>query len=58
MDFLYSVFEFQHVMSFVFMSVPPFNLTVVNERALFGPSFHYYAVRGSSLNLLIPISLR
>jgi hypothetical protein len=28
-------------MSFVFMSVPLFNLIVVNERALFGSSFNY-----------------
>jgi hypothetical protein len=45
MDFLYNLLKFLHVMSFVFMSVPLFNLIVVNERALFGPSFHYYADR-------------
>jgi len=32
-------------MSFVFMSVPLFNLIVVNERALLGKSFDYYADR-------------
>jgi uncharacterized membrane protein len=32
-------------MSFVFMSVPLFNLIVVNERALFGSTFNYYADR-------------
>lgn len=32
-------------MGFVFMSTPLFNLIVVNERALFGPSFNYYADR-------------
>ena len=32
-------------MSFVFMSVPLFNLIVVNERALLGVSFNYYADR-------------
>jgi hypothetical protein len=45
MDFLYDLLKFLHVMSFVFMSVPLFNLIAVNERALFGPSFHYYADR-------------
>jgi hypothetical protein len=32
-------------MGFVFMSTPLFNLIVVNERALLGPSFNYYADR-------------
>jgi hypothetical protein len=32
-------------MGFVFMSVPLFNLIVVNERALLGISFNYYADR-------------
>ena len=32
-------------MSFVFMSVPLFNLIVVNERAKLGVSFNYYADR-------------
>ena len=37
--------KFLHVMSFVFMSVPLFNLIVVNERYLLGVSFNYYADR-------------
>lgn len=40
---LYDLLKFLHVMSFVFMSVPLFNLIVVNERALLGISFNYYA---------------
>lgn len=45
MNWFYDLLKFLHVMSFVFMSVPLFNLVVVNERALLGPSFHYYADR-------------
>jgi len=45
MENFYDIIKFLHVMSFVFMSVPLFNLIVVNERALFGPSFNYYADR-------------
>jgi len=45
MDVLYDVLTFLHVMSFVFMTVPLFNLIVVNERALLGVSFNYYADR-------------
>ncbi len=45
MDSLYDLLKFLHVLSFVFMSIPLFNLIVVNERALFGPSFHYYVDR-------------
>lgn len=41
MDNLYNLLIFLHVMSFVFMSVPLFNLIVVNERALLGISFNY-----------------
>src|SRR4030042_5093288 len=41
MNVFYNLLKFLHVMSFVFMSVPLFNLIVVNERALFGPSFNY-----------------
>lgn len=37
--------KFLHVIGFVFMSVPLFNLIVVNERALFGPTFTYHADR-------------
>ena len=45
MDVFYNVLKFIHVMGFVFMSTPLFNLIVVNERALFGSSFNYYADR-------------
>ena len=45
MENFYDILKFLHVMSFVFMSVPLFNLIVVNERAIFGPSFNYYADR-------------
>jgi hypothetical protein len=41
----YNVLIFVHVMGFVFMSTPLFNLIVVNERALLGSSFNYYADR-------------
>jgi hypothetical protein len=39
------ILKFLHILSFVFMSVPLFNLIVVNERAQFGPTFSYYADR-------------
>lgn len=45
MDNLYDLLKFFHVLSFVFMSVPLFNLIVVNERALLGISFNYYTDR-------------
>ncbi len=45
MDNLYNLLIFLHVMSFVFMSIPLFNLIVVNERALLGISFNYYVDR-------------
>lgn len=45
MDVFYSVLKFFHVMGFVFMSTPLFNLIVVNERALLGPTFNYNADR-------------
>jgi len=45
MEVFYNVLIFLHVMGFVFMSTPLFNLIVVNERALLGPSFNYYADR-------------
>lgn len=45
METLYDILKFLHVMSFVFMSVPLFNLIVVNERANLGVSFNYYADR-------------
>ncbi len=45
MDILNDLLKFLHVMSFVFMTVPLFNLIIVNERALLGVSFNYYADR-------------
>ena len=45
MEILYDVLLFLHILSFVFMSVPMFNLIVVNERALLGIKFNYYADR-------------
>jgi hypothetical protein len=41
----YQVLKFLHVLGFVFMAIPLFNLIVVNERALLGAPFHYYADR-------------
>jgi len=41
MDAIYNLLKFLHVLGFVFMSTPLFNLIVVNERALFGPIFNY-----------------
>ncbi len=45
MDTVYSVLKFLHVLSFVFMAIPLFNLIVVNERALLGAAFEYRADR-------------
>ncbi|MCF6309406.1 MAG: hypothetical protein L3J19_02865 [Sulfurimonas sp.] len=45
MDNFYDLLKFLHIISFVFMSVPLFNLIVVNERALLGVPFNYYADR-------------
>lgn len=45
MEVFYNVLKFIHVIGFVFMSTPLFNLIVVNERALLGSSFNYYADR-------------
>ncbi len=45
MEIFFNALIFFHVMGFVFMSTPLFNLIVVNERALLGPSFDYYADR-------------
>ena len=45
METVYDLLRFFHVMGFVFMSVPLFNLIVVNERALLGTSFDFYADR-------------
>ena len=41
MENLYDIFRLWHVIGFVFMSIPLFNLIVVNERALMGPSFDF-----------------
>ncbi|MDP6401475.1 MAG: hypothetical protein QF622_08925 [Candidatus Marinimicrobia bacterium] len=41
MDHIYNVAKFSHVISFAFMSIPLFNLIIVNERALMGPSLNY-----------------
>lgn len=41
MEIFYDLLLFFHVMSFVFMTVPLFNLIVVNERALLGIKFDY-----------------
>lgn len=45
MDTLYSALRFLHVLAFVFMAIPLFNLIVVNERALLGVPFEYQADR-------------
>jgi hypothetical protein len=42
---IYDILKFLHVIGFVFMSVPLFNLIIVNERALLGTSFIYHADR-------------
>ena len=65
MENLYQIFKLWHVISFVFMSIPLFNLIVVNERALMGSSFNfgtdllygkYYPARCSSVLYLSTIS--
>lgn len=45
MESVYSALKFLHVIAFVFMSIPLFNLIVVNERLQLGSSFNYYADR-------------
>lgn len=45
MNNFYEVIRVVHVLSFVFMSIPLFNLIVVNERTLMGASFNYYVDR-------------
>lgn len=45
MSDLYEALKFLHVLSFVFMTVPLFNLIVVNERAAMGTSFNYHTDR-------------
>lgn len=41
MDNLYQILKLWHIISFVFMSIPLFNLIVVNERSLMGSSFNF-----------------
>ena len=41
MDETYTILKFLHILSFVFMSIPLFNLIVVNERAVMGAEFVY-----------------
>ena len=41
MESLYDALKFLHILSFVFMSIPLFNLIVVNERAVMGSGFVY-----------------
>ncbi len=41
MGTVYSVLKLLHVLGFVFMAIPLFNLIVVNERALLGVPFEY-----------------
>ena len=38
---MYDILKLLHVIGFAFMSVPLFNLIIVNERALLGPKFIY-----------------
>jgi uncharacterized membrane protein len=45
MNTAYAVLKLLHVFSFVFMSIPLFNLIVVNERAQLGVGFNYFADR-------------
>ncbi|MDH5804971.1 MAG: hypothetical protein OEZ54_07285 [Gemmatimonadota bacterium] len=45
MENVYPLLKFLHVIAFVFMSVPLFNLIVVNERAQLGTPFNFYADR-------------
>jgi len=45
MDNLYDILKFIHIISFVFMATPLFNLIVVNERALMAKGFVYAADR-------------
>ena len=44
-DTYYHIVRFLHILGFVFMSVPLFNLIVVNERAQFGAVFNYHTDR-------------
>ena len=38
---MYDILKLLHVIGFAFMSVPLFNLIIVNERALLGSEFIY-----------------
>jgi hypothetical protein len=40
-DTVYAALRTLHVLAFVFMSIPLFNLIVVNERAQLGSAFNY-----------------
>lgn len=41
METLYQVLKLWHIISFVFMSIPLFNLIVVNERGLMGTKYNF-----------------
>ena len=45
MEGAYPVLRFLHVLGFVFMAIPLFNLIVVNERAMLGVPFQYHTDR-------------
>ncbi len=45
MENAYDIVRFLHILGFVFMSVPLFNLIVVNERAQLGTAFNYHTDR-------------
>ncbi len=45
MDTIYHALQVMHVLGFAFMSIPLFNLIVVNERAQLGGPFNYHADR-------------
>jgi len=42
MEILYDLLKVVHLISFVFMSIPLFNLIVVAERGKFGPDINYH----------------
>ena len=41
MDNLYQIFKLWHIISFMFMSIPLFNLIVVNERSMMSSTFNF-----------------
>ncbi|MBL4658215.1 MAG: hypothetical protein JKX73_09465 [Flavobacteriales bacterium] len=41
MDIIYPILKLAHIIGFAFVSIPLFNLMVVNERALMGGLFNY-----------------